>query len=332
MILYGMEAAPYNEATLTILDGLLAKATKKSYGVMACAPTAMTHSDILDFGMACPSIKVEYNQKCTAALVEASNDTSRDGIIARAILSKHILNLHKLELQRKAGEYPYAMTLRQLACAQHSQIAIVLKGQEQYPRDTCQLVDQMKTLRYDSHYVGLLKHLPNAVLSTMAELGITDMEELLDRNCNSPTIFPASHLQMKYGICQARHRHALNVLTTAMNLEYPIGPDEYKKMTKDDLPLDQRKIHPTHAEHLQAPKNDSLITTYFPVISKDEIHILVEHTKEIGTLLGISGNGSETTHSPEQSQATDEGNDSPVQEQTTVDGRRNSKRSCNEAK
>jgi exonuclease III/ribonuclease HI len=330
MILYGMEAAPYNDATLTILDGLLAKATKKSYGVMTCASTAMTHSDILHFGMACPSIKVEYNQKCTAALVEASNDTSRDGIITRALLNKHIENMHRLELRQKAGEYPYAMTLRQLSCAHHSSVAISLKGEEQYVMDTCTLVDQIKHLRYDVYCLGLLTDLPKSILPTMAELGITEIEQLLDKTCKDPTIIPASHLQMKFGKILTRHCRALNAITTALHQEYPIGPYEYKEMTKEDLPLSARKIHHSHISHIQIP-NDTLITTYFPTITREDTGILIEHTKETEMILEMNTNDiidtEIVTPQPEHDmplpEALDENNH-------IVAGRRNTKRACNE--
>jgi ribonuclease HI len=334
MILYGMEVAPYNEATLAALDGLLAKAMKKSYGIMTSAPTAMAHSDILQFGLGCTSITVEYHQKCTAALVEASNDPYRDGIITRAILGKHIENLHKLQLKNKIGEYPYAMTLRQLACVHHSQIAIILQYQEQYVTDTCHLVQQLNTLRYDAYYANVLTKLPQWIITTLAELGVTGIEDLLDKTRKQPTIIAATHLDKRFGKTFASQRKALNAITIAMSrpLNHPLEPDEVKKMSSRDLDYQERTIHADHTAAIPI-RNDSLITTYFPTVTQSDLALLDAHDNAIEMLLedSIPGTTISVTTTPtptcyDGSQALASAHD--TQEDTPAKRRRNADRTC----
>jgi exonuclease III/ribonuclease HI len=334
MILYGMEVAPYNEATLAALDGLLTKAMKQSYGIMTSAPTAMAHSDILQFGMGCPSITIEYHQKCTAALVEANNDPYRDGIITRALLGKHIENLHKLELKNKIGEYPYAMTLRQLSCAHQSQIAIILQNQEQYITDACNLVQQLNTLRYDAYYVNVLTQLPQWIITTLAELGVTGIEDLLDKTRKQPTIIAASHLDKRFGKTLSAQRKALNVITTAMNrpLNHPLDPDEVKSMPSRDLEYNERTIHADHTDAIPQP-NESLITTYFPIVTKSEIALLDAYDHALENLLGDDTPEDTITHTAplattcsEDSQATESTQALDTQEGTLAKRRRNEDR------
>jgi ribonuclease HI len=56
-------------------------------------------------------------------------------------------------------------------------------------------------------------------------------------------------------------------------------------MPSKDLEYNERTIHADHADAIPKP-NESLITTYFPIITKSDIALLDEHDNAIGNLLG----------------------------------------------
>ncbi len=112
---YQMSVAPCRAHELQALDVRLCRLAKKVLKLPRSFPTAMLQANILDFGVGCTSMSVEYHYRSARSLVEALDDHGIRGTITRALLEAQLADLQGLDPHLCLEESRFSLRARQLA-------------------------------------------------------------------------------------------------------------------------------------------------------------------------------------------------------------------------
>eukprot|EP00983_Pelagomonas_calceolata_P030240 948366-Pelagomonas_calceolata.AAC.1 len=94
-IAYAFPMTPCSEHYLANWDKMTLNVVKQNYRLPLGTGTAILREDKanLKFGLGCPSIAVEYNARCVAALTTSLNNEGKHGWITEALLESQLQQL-----------------------------------------------------------------------------------------------------------------------------------------------------------------------------------------------------------------------------------------------
>ena len=231
---YHMAVTPCAPFFLDKLDRMMGRFVKKTLGLAQSIPTAMLREEYTEFGIGCPSLTAEYASAAAKGLVDALQDPTLRGRATRALLTDQMACLAGLDPHTCGNELNYCLRARQLSVLHKSDMALRLKGTEQFPPMASELWAKTET------QLARLKSVP--ALHRLIRLpGVTDMRQLL--NARGTHVLSGKELALLTGRTLPRAaRVALARLTTALCCDGGACPPNNKRHM--DLPMACRAVLP----------------------------------------------------------------------------------------
>jgi len=202
---------------------MIGRVIKSKHNLWRSTLTAMNREDVHSFGLAAPSIYVEYHKRSAVALVTSLEDPSeRHKYVTMHLLTHQVAQLKALATSflstREGTSLPIKrqlnlhMRARQLACIHASKLYLASKGNSMF-------LDDLKLrshLRPQASPPPTLATLINCITKPLMDLGITGFHYLT--SANEKYIVSGRQLRNKYTRVFNKHIIALNRLAAIANL------------------------------------------------------------------------------------------------------------------
>ena len=236
-ITYCFAIAQLTSKQLGKLDKILVTAYKRSCRLPISTPNAMVMLPECEMGMGLGSLRIEYVQIGTAALIKALNDRGPLGTVTRELLpvqqkmtgglASGVIDAHAAHcnLARQAQLAKEAGITIQEPCAptdldeQSQQLTISREEGNTIQPDLCGIGRAIRDIGYDPRTLGVHEQIPMELLLPLMEIGIRDLTQITVGG-RGKVMFNTTDLQNKYGRAVKKEQMcALNKISILLNEE-----------------------------------------------------------------------------------------------------------------
>ena len=231
---YSFPLTYLSKQDISNLDAVLAQTAKRALRLPSSTPTGLVLQRQIESGAGVESLLIDYAQLSTAHLTRALNDTGKLGVISRSLLKdqhdwlgSHTTGqagvargqfrlIRQLELMDLAELYLRPPVIAETSKSEADRNYEIIFTRPAKPRpkhlDFHSVAGHLHT---DPKFLGQSRPVPPRLYHCQAELGITNLKDLLCKNRKSSAlIIDGAELKRRFGsLVQSRHLNALNKLT-----------------------------------------------------------------------------------------------------------------------
>jgi ribonuclease HI len=202
-VAYVLTVAPFSQAELSRLDGVLTRMAKQAHGLAVSMPRYAAHEDTAKGGLGCPSIAVEQTTISIQRLTRSLNDKGTLGHMTRGLLQHQQHAASALSVAKLPQVARYCMRLRQAMALKAADMVMQKEGHPSLQLGSMSSLAQglAQTLSTDSKWEARMVE----DIHMLYEVGVTSIENML--SADRQTVLAESALGLLVAKRKVRAKH-----------------------------------------------------------------------------------------------------------------------------